>query len=153
MSVNLKKVDAIREMGAPKSKKELESFQGMVNYLNHFSSWCTQVAEPLKETLRNDTLWCWESVHQEEFKAIKEELTKTLLLVHFDPNADHIIQVNGSMKVLDAVLLQKSSPFIYVSRILTPAETGYSNIEKELLSVEFGLEGLHHYIFGSRVEV
>ena len=35
----------------------------------------------------------------------------------------------------------------------TPAEAGYSNIERELLSTVFGLDRLHHYIFGSRFEV
>ena len=34
-----------------------------------------------------------------------------------------------------------------------PADTGYFNIERELLIVAFWLERLHHYIFGSKVEV
>ena len=98
-----------------------------------------KVEEPLKEFLRNDTLWCWESKHQEVFKAIKEELIKTLVLANFNPKTDHIIQVDRSMKGLGAVLLQKDIPVIYVSRTLTLAETGYSYIKKELLSVMFGL--------------
>ena len=57
------------------------------------------------------------------------------------------------MKGLGAVLLQKGGPVIYVSRKLMPAETGYSNIEKELLCIVFRLERLHHYIFGSKLEV
>ena len=40
-----------------------------------------------------------------------------------------------------------------MSRTLTPAETGYSNIERELLSVVFGLERLHDYIVSSKNEV
>ena len=46
MSINLMKVEAIRQMGTLKCKKELESFQGMVNYLKCYSSQLTQVAEP-----------------------------------------------------------------------------------------------------------
>ena len=55
------------------------------------------------------------------------------------------------MKGLGAVLLQKGRPVIYMSRMLMPAETGY--IERELLSVVFRLERLHHYVFGSKVKV
>ena len=44
-----------------------------------------QVAEPLKELLRNGILWCWESKHQEAFEAIKQELTKTPVLAYFNP--------------------------------------------------------------------
>ena len=80
----------------------------------------------------------------------KEELTKTLVLTYLDPKADHIIQVDGSMKDLGAVLLHKGRPVIYVARMLIPAETGYFNIIRELICVVFRLERLQHYIFGSK---
>ena len=70
MSIDQKKVDAIKKMDASQTKKELESFQGMEKYLKQYSSRLTQVAEPLKELLGNHTLWCWESRDQEMFKAI-----------------------------------------------------------------------------------
>ena len=141
-----------RKMDAPQSKKELESIQGMVNYIIWYSSRLMQVAESLKELLRNDTIWCWESKHQEIFKAIKKGLTKTPVLAYFNPKEDHFIQVDGSMKGFGAVLLQKGRPLIYVSRMLMPAETGYSNIKRDLLSVICGLERFHHYVFGSKIE-
>ena len=57
------------------------------------------------------------------------------------------------MKCLGPDLLQKGKPVIFVSRTLMLAETGYSNNKRELLSSVFRLERLHHYIFGSWVEV
>ena len=57
------------------------------------------------------------------------------------------------MKGLGAVLLQKGRPVSYVLRMLTPAETGHSNTKRELPSIIFGMERLHHYIFGSKAEV
>ena len=72
MSVNLKKVNAIKQMGASKCEKELKTFPGMVDYLNCYSSQLTKVAEPLKELLRDNTLWCWESKQQKAFGAIKK---------------------------------------------------------------------------------
>ena len=148
MNIDQKKVKAIMKIDALQSKKELESFQGMVNCLKQYSSRLMHMAEPLKELLRNDTLWCWESKYQEAFEAIKEELTKTLVLAYFDPKVDHIIQVYVSMKVLGAFLLEKVRPVICVSRTLMLLEIGYSNIKRELLSLIFGLERLHHYICG-----
>ena len=62
------------------------------------------MTEPLKDLQRN-MLWYWESEHQVAFEAIKEELTKTLVLAYFDPKADHIIQVDGSMKGMGALLV------------------------------------------------
>ena len=139
MSIIPKKVNDIMQLGAPKCKKELESFQIMVNYLKHYASWLVHVAEPLKELLRNEMLQCWESKDQEAFKAIKEELAKTRVLAYFNPKADHIIQVDGSMNGLGDVLMQRGRPVTYVLRTLTPAEIGYFNIKRELLSIVFGL--------------
>ena len=55
ISINKKKVNAIRKMGPLQPKKELKSFQGMVNCLKWYSSRLTQVAEPLKNS--------WEITH------------------------------------------------------------------------------------------
>ena len=57
------------------------------------------------------------------------------------------------MKGLSKVLLQKGRPVMYASKTLTPAETGYSNIEGKHLSVVFVLKRLHHYVFGSKTKV
>ena len=75
--------------------------------------------------------------HQKALEAIKDELTKSLVLAYFDPKAECITQVDGSMKGLSAVLLQKDKPVIYASRTLTLAETGYFNIKREVISVVF----------------
>ena len=75
------------------------------------------------------------------------------MLANFDPKADHIIQVDGSIKGLGAVLLQEGRSAIYASRTLTPGETGYFNIKRELLSLVVGLERIHHFVLGSKVKV
>ena len=146
MCIDPKKVDAIRQTDAPQCNRELGSFQHMVNYLKVYSSQLTQLAEPVKRFWKSDTLWCWETKHPRAFEAIKDELTKTQVLTYFDPKADHIKQVDGSMKGLGVVLHQKGRPVICASRTLTPAETGDSSIEREFLSVVFGLERLYHYV-------
>ena len=66
---------------------------------------------------------------------------------------DHIIQTDASKTGLGAVLLQDGQPVVYASRTLTDTERRYSNIERELLGVVFGLERLHHYTFGKPITV
>ena len=50
------------------------------------------------------------------FEANREELTMTPGLAFFDMMADYVIQVDGSMKGMGEVLLQKARPVIYMSR-------------------------------------
>ena len=131
-------------MKAPKDKKALQSFQGMVNYLKRYSAKLTRLFEPLKPLLREEMEWTWDFSHQDAFDAVKEELSRTPVLAYFDRKAEHVIQTDASMKGLGAVLLQEGKPVIYVSRSLTPAEERYSNIERELLGVVFAMERLHN---------
>ena len=153
MKVDDKKVEAIKQMKAPKDKKALQSFQGMVNYLRRYSAKLTRLFEPLKPLLREEMEWTWDFSHQDAFDAIKEELSRTPVLAYFDRKAEHVIQTDASMKGLGAVLLQEGKPVIHVSGTLTPAEERYSNIEKELLGVVFAMERLHNYVFGEPVRV
>ncbi|CAC5404986.1 unnamed protein product [Mytilus coruscus] len=49
--------------------------------------------------------------------------------------------------------MQEDRPVEYASRALTDTETRYAQIEKEILSVIFGLENFHSYTYGRTVNV
>ena len=54
---------------------------------------------------------------------------------------------------LGAALLQEDGPVAFASKSLVGAETRYSNIEREMLGILFGLERFHHYVYGRHVIV
>ncbi|KAK2557085.1 Retrovirus-related Pol polyprotein from transposon opus [Acropora cervicornis] len=153
LKIDDRKVEAVKQMQAPKDKKGLQSFQGMVNYLKRYSAQLTRLFQPLKPLLLEDIEWSWDSSHKEAFDGIKEELTRTPVLAFFNPKAEHVIQTDASLKGLGAVLLQEGRPVVYVSRTLTPAEERYSNIERQLLGVVFSMWRLHNYVYGGPVRV
>ena len=140
-------------MKPPQSLQALQSFNGMVNYLKRFSPVLTELSEPLRRLQKQDTVWAWESEQQTAFKKIKTALTILPVLAYFKKDKNHIIQTDASKTGLGAVLLQDDQPMVYASRALTDMECRYSNIERELLGVIFGLEGLHHYTFGKPITV
>lgn len=61
------------------------------------------------------------------------------------------IQVDASQRGLGAVLLQANGPVEFASKLLTATESRYSNIEREMLAVLFGLEKFHYYAYGRHV--
>ena len=75
-------------------------------------------------------------------------MTTLPVLTYFNKDKDQIIQTDASKTGLSAVLLQEGLPVVYSSRALTDTECRYSNTERELLGVVFGLKRLHHYTFG-----
>ena len=64
-----------------------------------------------------------------------------------------MIQVDSSKHGIAAVQLQEGRPVEYASRALTPSERNWAQIEKEALSVLYGLERFHQYTHGRPVKV
>ena len=59
------KITAIVEMPSPGSKKEVQSFIGMINYLSKFSPRLTELAEPIRELVKEKVPFNWGPEHQE----------------------------------------------------------------------------------------
>ena len=75
------------------------------------------------------------------------------MLAYFGKAKSRVIQADASMKGLGAVLFQDGKPVIFASKSITETEKNYSNTERELFSVIFVLERLHHYVYGYTVIV
>ena len=78
----------------------------MVNYLKCYSDKLMKLCEPLKPLLRENV----HSTHQDTFDLIKEELTKTPVLMHFHPNSLHVIQTDTVERIGCSVVLQLVHP-------------------------------------------
>ena len=119
-------------MDPPQNVANLQSFNGMVNYLKKFIPVLSELLEPLRKLCKSGVKWAWESEQQNAFEVIKQVITTLPVLTYFDKTKEHTIQCDASKKGLGAVLLQESKPVMYVSRALTEMEQRYSNIEVEL---------------------
>ena len=83
---------------------------------------------------------------QRAFQQLKQWICKTLLkttLAYYDRSQPLSIQTDASEYGLGTALLQNNRPIAFASKTLTDMETRYANIERECLSVVFGLEKFH----------
>ena len=58
-------------MPAPKNKKELQAFLGIINYLGKFSPDTGEVCEPLCKLTSSKTTWTWNASYQQLFDKAK----------------------------------------------------------------------------------
>ena len=125
----------------------------MVNQLSKFLPELAIINEPLRQLLRKDREWIWDSAQKDAFNAIKEALVSTPVLAHYDPKRQTIVAADACQNGLGAVLLQVDAdgnrrPICYASRSLTDAETRYAVIEKEALAATWACEKFSDYILG-----
>ena len=89
---------------------------------------------------------------EELFEQFKQQLASAKVLVHYDPNLPLKLDCNALSVGIGAVLshVMKDDtewPIAYASRSLSKAERNYSQIEKEALSIVWGINKFHTYLY------
>ena len=128
----------------------------MVNYLSRFDPNIASLTHNLRELLKKRSEPKWMDVHLIDFKKIIEPLCRERkILKYYKPDLDLFLETDASGKGIRMALLQSEEnernslyPIAYGSKALTPAETRYTNIERELLGVVGALEKFHYFTFG-----
>ena len=126
---------------------------GMANYLARFMPHLTGTMQPLHNLLKNDVPYVWSTTQQTSFDAVKVMLAEAPVLAFYNSDKELVLENDASEYGLGSVLLQDGKPVAYASRSLSSAERHYAQIEKEMLSVLFGLCKFHHYTYGRDVTV
>ena len=98
----------------------------------------------------------WGQEQQESFNKLKDELSSTPVLAHYDPQNVTMLSANASSLGLGAVLVQEQDnkekkPVAYASRSMTSTEQRYAQIEKEALAVTSACEKFNDYILGKDI--
>ena len=152
MKADAEKIRAVQLIRVPTNREELQSFLGLASYLSRFVPRFSDKVQHMRQ-LATASTFHWKDIHQAEFDNVKLALADPEVLRYYRSNEEVTIQVDASGKGLGAVLIQSNRPVYFASRVLTPAEQRYSNIERELLAVVWSLKRFNHYVYGRSVTV
>ena len=92
------KVKVIQEMPPPQSKKQVQSFIGMINYLSKFSAHLSELAEPIRELAKERVPFNWGPEHDEAFSLINKEVTAAPILAYYSPKKLMVLQTDAAAK-------------------------------------------------------
>ena len=148
-----KKVKAITEMPKPQDVTQLRAFLGMVQYYSKFLPDLATHLAPLHRLLQKKVKWSWGAEEETSFREVKEMLLQDKVLIHYDPELPLVLATDSSSYGLGAVLSHRTvegeeRPIAHASRSLSETEKKYSQIEKEALSLVWGVKTFQTYLEG-----
>lgn len=158
LSTNSDKVRAVAEMPRPKNMSETKAFMGMVNYYAKFIKNLAETAKPLYELMRQDSVFKWTAECDGAFLRLKKELSEAPVLAHYSLKAPIRLACDASTSGIGATLSTVDDdgterPITFASRTLSPAEQRYAQIDKEALSLVFGVKKFERYLRGREFEL
>ncbi len=148
-----KKVEAVQFAPRPRNPKQLRSFLGLVLYYGKFLPNLASLLSPLHDLLKKDTRWRWSRECEHAFRQAKELLSSAAVLAHYDPRLPLRLAADASEYGVGTVLSHVypdnwERPIAYASRTLTASERNYAQLEKEALSLVFGVRKFHQFLYG-----
>jgi hypothetical protein len=80
------KVKALIEMPIPESKKDLERFLGLIQYIGKFIPSLSEISAPLRILMQKDIEWHWLEQQQKAYDKLKNLAAKSTTLKYYDVN-------------------------------------------------------------------
>ena len=144
ISVDAKKVEAVRTWPPPTNVHDLRAFLGLANYYRRFVENSAQLTLPLTRMLKKGAEVQMNAPEMQAFDAVKPALTTAPVLAVAHPDLGYRVVTDASDYALGAILLQDVGngwqPIAFESRKLQPAELRRSVYEKEMLAVLHALK-------------
>ena len=147
------KIEAVVNAPRPENVSQLRSFLGLVNYYNRFLPNASTVLHPLHQLLEQNSKWQWTEQCEQAFTEAKRMITSEQVLTHYDPALQVRLACDASPTGIGAVLSHvmpdgSERPIAFASRSLTRTERKYAQIDKEALSIVWGVKRFHVYLYG-----
>jgi predicted aspartyl protease len=148
-----KKVQAIQAIKAPKTRKQLRGFIGMINFYRDMWKQRATLLAPLTALTSKNVPFKWTAEHQTNFEKVKRVIGREVLLAYPDFNAPFQIHTDASKDQIGAVISQSGKPIAFYSRKLNSAQRNYTTTEKELLSIVATLKEFRNILLGHKITV
>ena len=140
-----KKVAAVQEAPLPRNQQQLRSLLGLLHYYGKFIPNLATLLHPMNQLMKLGSNWHWSSECEQAFAQAKKLLSSAEVLAHYNPSLPLRLATDASAYGIGAVISHifpdgTERPIAYASRTLSNSEKRYAQLEKEALSIIFGVQ-------------
>ena len=109
----------------------------------------------LNQLLQAHKKWKWSRECAEAFRDVKKLITSACVLTQYNPELPITLAADASAYGVGTVISHvfpdgSEHPLAFASRTLTPSECNYAQLEKEALSLIFGVKKFHRFLYGRK---
>ncbi|KAI1006821.1 hypothetical protein K3495_g1398 [Podosphaera aphanis] len=162
ISVDPKKIEAIKKWELPQTQTGVRSFLGFANFYRDLIDELASLSAPLQRTTRKEfsgrrKLQLDQQARQASEK-LKSYFVSAPILALFDPERKIVLETDCSGLAMGVCLSQWNSeaklrPVGYFSKILSPAECNYDIHDKELLAIMRAVEFWRSELMSLRYQI
>ncbi|MGL5708363.1 MAG: reverse transcriptase domain-containing protein, partial [Aeromonas sp.] len=153
IKADLSRVNTSLINSEPKTKKQLMSLIGYINWFRNYIPNLSSKISPITEKLKVGGTFKWKDADVKITEEILEIIKSNILLNYPDYSKTFELYCDASENGLGAMLKQGASIIGLFSKKLTTAQVKYNIMEKEVLAIIFALEHFKQIIFGYKIDV
>jgi hypothetical protein len=161
IQANPQKIEALRRMQPPSSRKEVQRLTGRIASLNRFISKAAERSLPFFKVLRANSIFQWGVEQKQAFEDLRNYLEEAAVMSKPSPNADLLLYIAATDTAVSAVLVEermesdtlKQFPIYYVSEALSGSKLFYSEMEKMAHTIVMAKRKLQHYFQSHNISV
>ncbi|GAU48767.1 hypothetical protein TSUD_406100 [Trifolium subterraneum] len=155
IEANPYKCKAFFDYPTPKSKKSIQTLNGMLTSMARFVAKSAQHALPLFKLLRKETTFEWTEKCEGALQHLKRALSEPLVLTRPVEDEKLYLYLTVASEAISAVLIRETEqgqkPVYFVSRALQGPELRYLQIEKIALAVIMAARKLRYYFLAHSI--
>ena len=125
----------------------------MLNLSQPFLTPTASLAKPMTQLTGKDVRFAWTEDCEKCFMALKDMLTRALVLVQLEADQPYVVYTDASITGLGCVLTQHGKVIAYASRQLRKHEGNYPTHDLEMAAVVFALKIWRSYLYGAKVQI
>lgn len=144
----------INNFPIPKNVKQVQMFIGTINYFRHLIFNFAELLEPIVRLTRKNTKFIWDEKCQNAFNKIQEIILQNPTLKNIDYEKELYLVTDASKVAISAILMQKEGdnyiPIEFFSKQLSPAESNYPSIRRELFAIFASIKYFREILYGRK---
>jgi len=161
IEANSVKIEAIRRMRPPSTKKEVQKLTGRLASLNRFISQSPEKSLHFFKVLKGSENFHWGPEQDKAFEDLKKYLENLAVMTSPSSGIELLLYIATSSSAVCAALVKKRTvkgtlkqlPIYFVSEALNRSKLLYSEMEKMAYAVVMAARKLRHYFQHFKIKV